>query len=89
MKQKVCVILSQLYKKEVGKRNVFFEIFVISETYDAYTFVLDSLFKMCPLRRGGGDVDAVFPDEFMTKSILDYIDIKDTHVFLRSLSFKI
>ena len=60
------------YKNEVGKINVVCEGFVISETHDAYTFVLDSLFKMCPLR-GRKDIHAVFSDEFMTQSILDSI----------------
>ena len=68
------------YKKnEVGKINVVCEGFVISETHDAYTFVLDSLFKMCPLREKK-DVHAVFSDDFMTQSILDSIDMKDTHI---------
>ena len=30
---------------------------------------------------GGGDVHAVFSDEFITQSILDSIDMKDTHIF--------
>ena len=51
--------------------NIACEGFVISETHDAYTFVLDSLFKMCML---------FFFDEFMTWCILHSIDIKDTHI---------
>ena len=59
---------------------LFVRDFVISETRDDYTFVLDSLFKMCPLRVEK-DVHVVFPDAFMTQSILDSIDMKDTHIF--------
>ena len=45
-------------KNEVGKINVVCEGFLISETHDAYTFVLDSLFNMCPLR--GGKMSMLF-----------------------------
>ena len=68
------------YKNEVGKINVACEGFVISETQDAYTFVLDSLFKMCPLR-GVKDFYTVLSDEFMIQSILYSIDMKDIHIF--------
>ena len=53
-----CYIASVI-KNEVGKVNVVCKRFVISETHDAYTFVLDSLFNMCSLR-GGKDFHAVF-----------------------------
>ena len=42
--------ITPVIKNEVGKINVVCEGFVISETHDAYTFVLDSLFKMCSYR---------------------------------------
>jgi len=29
---------------------------------------------------GGKGVHAVFPDKFMTHSLLDFIDMKDTHI---------
>ena len=47
---KVFCYIVPVIKNEVGKMNVICEEFVISETHDAYTFVLDSLFNMCPLR---------------------------------------
>ena len=40
--------IALVIKTEVGKINIVCEESVISETHDAYTFVLDSLFKMCP-----------------------------------------
>ena len=46
--------IAPVIKNEVGKINVVCEGFVISETHDTYTFVLDSLFNMCPLRGEGG-----------------------------------
>lgn len=61
--------------------------FFISETHDAYTFVLDSLFKMCPLR-GRKDVHAVFSDEFMTKPILGSIDMKDPFIIYNHFHLK-
>ena len=42
--------IAPVIKNEVGKIHVVCEGFAISETHDAYTFFLDSLFKMCPLR---------------------------------------
>ena len=42
--------ITPVIKNEVGKINVVCEGFVISKTHDAYTFVLDSLFNMCPHR---------------------------------------
>ena len=75
----VCYI-APVIKNEVGKINIVCKGFVISETHDTYTFVLDSLFKMCP-HRGGGGIFMLFSDEFITQSILDSIDMKDTHIF--------
>ena len=40
-----------LVEKKIGKMNVVCEGFVFSETHDAYTFVLESFFKMCSLRQ--------------------------------------
>ena len=37
-------------KNEIGKINAVYEGFIISETHDAYIFVLDLLFMTCPLR---------------------------------------
>ena len=42
--------ISPIITNEVGKINVVCEGFVISETHDACTLVLDSLFHMCPPR---------------------------------------
>ena len=72
--------ISPIITNEVGKINVVCEGFVISEIHDAYTFVLDSLFKICPLRNKN-QVYAIFSDEFMTKPILDSIDMYDTFIF--------
>ena len=47
--KKVCYI-APVTKNEIGKINVVCEGFVFPETHDAYTFVIDSLFNMCPLR---------------------------------------
>ena len=44
--------IAPVIKNEVVRINVVCDGFVISETHDDYTFVLDSLFKMCPLRGG-------------------------------------
>ena len=72
---------SPCYKKEIGKINDVCEGFVIfSETHDGYTFVLDSLFNICPLRNNN-QVYAIFLNEFMTKSILDSIDMYETFIF--------
>ena len=71
---------SLCYKNEIGKINIVYEGFVFLETHDAYTFVLDSLFKMCPLRERNQGY-AIFSDEFMTKSILDSIVMNDTFIF--------
>ena len=67
--------------------DIVFEGFVISEAHDAHTFVLDLLSKMCPLS-GEKDVHAVFSDEFMTHSILDSIDMIDTHIFYEHYHLK-
>ena len=66
---------------EIGKINVVCEGFVISETYDAYCFILNSLFKMYS-RRTKNEEYAIFSDEFMTKSILNSIDMNETHIFM-------
>ena len=54
----VCYI-APVIKNEVWKINIVCKGFVILEIHDTYTFVLDSLFKMCP-HRGGGDIHVVF-----------------------------
>ena len=59
----------------------------ISETHDAYTFVLDLLFNMCPLKNKY-HVYAIFSDEFMSKAILDSIGIYDTFTFFDHFHLK-
>ena len=39
--------ISPVVKKEIRKINVVYDGFVISETNEAHTFVLGSLFQMC------------------------------------------
>ena len=56
MKSQVCNTkffchIAPVVLNEVGKSNVVCEGFVISETHDAYCFILNSLFKMCPRRK--------------------------------------
>ena len=86
MKSQVCnakkfSYIAPVVLNEVGKINVVCEGFVISETHDAYCFILNSLFKMCS-RRTKNEVYAIFSDEFMTKSILNSIDMNETHIFM-------
>ena len=59
---------------EVGQINVVCEGFVITETYDAYTFILESLFQMSS-SRSKENVHAIFTDKFMTQKLLDSIEI--------------
>ena len=86
MKSQVCnakkfCYIAPVVLNEVGKINVVCEGFVISETHDAYCFILNSLFKMSS-RRTKNEVYAIFSDEFMTKSILNSIDMNETHIFM-------
>ena len=56
-------LLYYSYHVERGwKINVVRESFLISETHDAYCFILKSVFKMC-LGRGKSEVYAIFSDE--------------------------
>ena len=85
MKSQVCnskknCYIAPVVLNEVGKINVVCEGFVISERHDAYCFILNSLFKMCP-RRKKNEIYAIFSDEFMTKSILNSIDMNETRIF--------
>lgn len=50
---KVFYDIAHVIKNEIRKINCECEGFIISETYDAYIFVLDSFFKMCPHRKKG------------------------------------
>ena len=52
--KKFCYII-HIVLNEVGKFNVVCEGFVISETHNAYCFILNSVFKMC-LGRGRNEV---------------------------------
>ena len=61
--------------------NIVCEGFVIFETHDAYTFVLDSLFNMCPFGNKK-QVYATFSDESMIKSLLDSIGMYESFIFL-------
>ena len=72
--------IAPVVKNEIDKINVVCEGFVYSETNDAYIFVLESLFKMCP-NRVKKNVYVIFSDEFMTNSILDSIGMSDTFIF--------
>ena len=65
---------------EVGHINVVYEGFVITETHDAYTFILESLFQMSS-SRSKENVHAIFTDEFMTQKILDSIKMQSTRIF--------
>ena len=65
---------------EVGHINVVYEGFVITETHDAYTFILESLFQMSS-SRSKENVHAIFTDEFMTQNILDSIEMQSTRIF--------
>ena len=86
MKSQVCntkkfCYIAPIVLNEVGKINVVCEGFVISKTHDAYCFILNSFFKMCP-RRTKHEVYAIFSDEFLTKSILNSIDMSETHILM-------
>ena len=43
--------IAPVIKNGIRKINCECEGFIISETHDAYIFVLDSFFKMCPHRK--------------------------------------
>ena len=78
--------IAPIIKNGIGKINIVCEGFVISETHDAYTFVLDSLFNVCPLR-GKQGICYIF-DKFMTKPILDSIGMNDTFIFYDHFNLK-
>ena len=67
---------------EVGHINVVCEGFVITQTHDAYTFILESLFQMSS-SRSKENVHAIFTDEFTTQKNLDSIEMQST----RSVSY--
>ena len=59
MKSQVCNTIFFCYidpvvLNEVGKINVVCEGFVISKSHDVYCFILNSIFKRCVGRGGGG-----------------------------------
>ena len=64
---------------EIGKINVVCEWFVIAETHDVYTLVLESLFQMST-SRNKKNVYAIFDDEFMTQNILEFIGIHNKRI---------
>ena len=73
---------------KLENKYIFFRDFFVSETHDAYTFVLDSLFKMCPLRNKN-QVYTIFSDELMTKLILDSISVYDTFILYYHFHLKL
>ena len=81
-----CYIVPVVWN-EIGKNYVICEGFVISETHDAYCFILNLIFKMCLGR--GKEVYAIFSDKFMTKSILGSIGMNDTHICYVHLHLKL
>ena len=72
--------IAPVIKNGIRKINCECEGFIISETHDAYIFVLDSFFKMCPHRKKQFYV--IYSNEFMTKSIIDSMGIYETFLFL-------
>ena len=74
-----CYIAPVVLNK-IGRINVVFEGFVITENHDAYTFILESLFQMSS-KRSKENVHAIFADEFMTQNILDSIGMNKTRIF--------
>ena len=74
--KELCYIAPVLLN-ESGKINVIFEGFVITETHDIYTFILESFFQMST-SRNKKNVYAIFADEFMTQELLDYIGVHST-----------
>lgn len=65
---------------KIRKIIVICEGFVITETYEAYNFILESMFKMCSLQ-SEVNIYAIFSDEFMTKIILDSIGTQNNFIF--------
>ena len=72
---------------EVGKVNVVCEGFVISETHDAYCFILNLIFTICLGR--GKEVYVIFSDKFMTNSILGSLGMNDAHICYVHLHLKL
>ena len=68
-------------KNKIGNINDVCEDFVISETHDAYIFIVESLFKMSISRRKE-TFYVFFSDEFLTRSILDSINMNNVLTFL-------
>ena len=66
--------------RKIRKIIVICEGFVITETYEAYNFILEPIFKMCSLQ-SEVNIYAIFFDEFMTKIILDSIGTQNNFIF--------
>ena len=72
---------------EDRKINVVCEGFVISETHDAYCFILNLIFTICLGR--GKEVYVIFSDKFMTNSILGSLGMNDAHICYVHLHLKL
>ena len=83
----MCYIASVVWN-EIGKIDVVCEGFVITETHDIYTFILESFFQMSTLRNKK-NVYAIFADEFMTQELLDYIGVHSTRIFYDHFHLKL
>ena len=59
---------------ELGLINIVCEGFVIIETHDAYTSILESLFQVST-SRNKKNVYAILTDGFMTRKILESIEM--------------
>ena len=77
-KEYCCIV--PVVNNEIEKINIVWEGFFITEKYNAYTFILELLFKVCPLR-GKNHVCVIFLDEFMTKFILNSMGVYETFIF--------
>ena len=73
--------IALVVKNKIGNINAVCEVFIISETHDAYTFIVESLFKMSISRRKE-TFYVFFSDEFLTRSILDSINMNNVLTFL-------
>ena len=82
MRLSICIAkkisyIAPVILNEIGKTNVVYERFFITETHYTYTFILELLFKMST-SRSKKNVYAIFSDEFMTQKILDSIGIQSS-----------
>ena len=72
--------ISPVVLNEVGEITVVCEGFFMTETCDAYTFILESLFKIST-SRSKENVQVIFSDDLMTQKILDSIRMQSTRIF--------